>query len=143
MKKIVGFTIIEVLIATIILGVLVGSLVGPLGGLFRMTQRNQQLLDNTTVAQQTIEKIVREWQDVNKFDRSCVDSSVDIPTGVTVMVNNLMRADGKKPYSLGRPLNNCTVAPNTGILLKRVKVTAKINKGSPSVIIMDIARPQP
>jgi len=141
MKGRTGFTIIEVLVATIILGVLIGSLVGPLGGLFRMTQRNQQLLDNTTLAQQVVEKIVREWQDSARFSKSCVRNSVQIPSGVTVTIQNL--------DSFGNPvaqpeysLRSCGSSPDS-VPLKRVKVVANANGGTAAVIVMDIARPQP
>jgi len=140
MRRRTGFTIIEVLIATIILGVLIGSLVGPLGSLFRMTKRNQQLLDNTTIAQQSIEKIVRDWQDQSKFARSCIDPATQLPDGVTVAIQDL-DANGD-PVSPEYPLQCCGGSADS-IPLKRVKVTAAANGGTPAVIVMDIARPQP
>lgn len=135
-----GFTIIEVLIATVILGVLVGALVGPLGGLFRMTQDNQKLLDNTTVAQQVIERVVREWKDVDKFSRSCLDASPPLPAGVRVEIADLTeKADvASTPYAL-RP---CGGSPD-GVLLKRVRVIANTSGRKPAEITLDIARPRP
>lgn len=140
MKGRTGFTIIEVLVATAILGVLIGSLVGPLGGLFRMTKRNQQLLDNTTIAQQSIEKIVRDWRDQSKFARSCIDPATQLPDSVSVTVQDL-DANGD-PASPAYPLQNCSGGTDN-VPLKRVKVTAAANGGTPAVIVMDIARPQP
>lgn len=142
MKQRAGFTIIEVLIATIILGVLIGSLVGPLGGLFRMTQRNQQLLDNTTVAQQAIEKVVRDWKDLGKFSRSCIDTDTQIPDDVTVTVQDL-DASGDPVSPTGYSLSSSCTGPADSVPLKRVKVTANIGGNTPAVIVMDIARPQP
>jgi len=135
-----GFTIIEVLIATVILGVLVGALVGPLGGLFRMTQDNQKLLDNTTLAQQVIERVVREWRDADKFSRSCLDASTPLPDGVSVAIYDLTdKADvASAPYAP----RSCGGTADS-VLLKRVKVTANTSGRKPAVITLDIARPQP
>ncbi len=135
-----GFTIIEVLIATVILGVLVGALVGPLGGLFRMTQDNQKLLDNTTLAQQVVERVVREWQDPDKFSRSCFDTSTPFPAGVSIKIYDLTdKADvASSPYSP----RSCSGTADS-VLLKRIKVTANVSGRKPAVITLDIARPQP
>jgi len=135
-----GFSIIEVLIATVILGVLVGALVGPLGGLFRMTQDNQKLLDNTTLAQQVVERVVREWQDPDKFSRSCLDAATPLPAGVSIEVIDLTdKADvASAPYAL----RSCS-GPADSVLLKRVRVTANTSGRKAAVITLDIARPQP
>jgi len=133
-------TLIEVLVATAILGVLIGSLVGPLGGLFRMTKRNQQLLDNTTIAQQAMEKIIRDWQDVDYFSRSCLDSGTVLPSGVSVEIMDLnANADAISPYY---SLRSCTVSADS-VPLKRVKITANQAGGVDAVVVLDIARPQP
>ncbi len=140
MKRSTGFSLIEVLIATIILGVLIGSLVGPLGGLFRMTKRNQEMLDSTTLAQQVVEKVMRDWRDPDNFARSCLNAATDIPDGVAVEVQDL-NASGD-PVSGYYPLRDCTSAADS-VPLKRLKVTANANGGAPAEIVMDVARPQP
>jgi len=134
-----GFTIVEVLIATMILGVLIGSILGPLGGLFRMTQRSQELLSNTTLAQQTVEKIVNDWRDIDKFSHSCISSSTVIPSGVTVEIQNL-DSSGSVATATAYSIQDCSSAADA-VPLKRVKVTASANGTAPSVIVVDIARP--
>ena len=139
MKAERGFTIIEVLIATIILAALIGALVSPLGGLFRMTKDSQRLLDNTTLAQQVVERISREWQDADKFSRSCLDQSNPLPAGVTVEVTDLN--PDATPAAPAYSLHSCTGAADS-VLLKRVKVTAGGGGRKPAEIVLDIARPQ-
>ncbi|WP_457636967.1 PulJ/GspJ family protein [Oceanithermus sp.] len=140
MKWRAGFTIIEVLIAAAILVVLIGSLMAPLGNLFRMTKRNQQLLDNTTIAQQAVEKIVRDWRDQSRFSHSCLDPGTRLPDGVTVTVQDLsVTGDPVSPMTY--VLRNCSGSGDS-VSLKRVTVTAAANDGKPAVIVMDIARPQ-
>ncbi|GEM_PF-2971528 len=139
MKSQQAFTLIEALIATVILAVLIGALVGPLGGLFKMTRSNQQLLENTTVAQKIAEQIVREWQDPSSgaFAKSCISNPAIIPTGVTVTVTDL--SENATPVSSPYSLRSCT-GPADNIPIKRVHIIAAVH-GKPADLTLDIAKP--
>ena len=140
MRKTFGFTIVEVLVATIILGVIIGVLMGPLGGMFRMTQLNQQLLDNTTIAQQVVEKIVADWQNPDNFSRSCLGVNSQLPYGALVTVQDL-NVNGN-PISAKYSLRSCS-GLDDGVLLKRIEVTVSASGKMPAVIVFDVARRQP
>jgi type II secretory pathway pseudopilin PulG len=138
MNRSEGFSIIEALIATMILGVLIIAILGPLGGLFRMSKSNQQLLDNTTLAQHAAERIVREWHDPDRFEQGCLDlSSEPLPPGVTVTVQPL---DTKATVS--GPAQAVSDCPGTPLPAPLKRVTVRADAGGPKAeIVLDVLRP--
>lgn len=62
MKNSKGFTLIEMLAATVILGILITVVLAPIAQLFRNTSRSGQTLSVTTTAQEVTEYIRGQWQ---------------------------------------------------------------------------------
>ncbi|HGY08556.1 MAG TPA: type II secretion system protein [Oceanithermus profundus] len=133
-----GFSLIEALIATVILGVLLVAVLGPIGNLFRMSKSNQQLLDNTTLAQQTVESVLNAWKDPVRFEQACLDLTAEpLPDGVTVTVQPL--DDVASPTAPAAALANCPAAAHPAPL-KRVRVTASAG-GPQAVVVVDVRAP--
>jgi len=113
---------------------------GPLGGLFKMSKSNQQLLDNTTLAQQVAERIVREWSDPSRYDQNCLDlASKPLPAGVTVSVEPL--DDTATPTAAPQTLADCAAggAPQPAPL-KRIRVRAA-SGGPEAEVVLDLRQP--
>lgn len=138
MNRSVGFSLIEVVIATLILGVLLAAILTPIGGLFRMNKSSQQTLSNTTLAQQVAERIVGEWTDVAKFEGACLDLTSDpLPGGVTVQVREL--DDQAAPTGAYQNLGGCPqTASNAPI--KRVRIRAAAG-GPAAEVVVDVVHP--
>ncbi len=133
-----GFSLIEALIATLILGVLLLAVLGPIGNLFRMSKSNQQLLDNTTLAQQTAERVLNAWKDPARFQQACLDLAAEpLPAGVAVTVQLL--DDVANPTAPPAALANCPGAAAPAPL-KRVRVTASAG-GPQAVVVVDVRAP--
>ena len=164
-----GFSLIEMLAATVILGILITVVLAPLTRLFENTRGNGQTLRVTTQAQQLTEYVRGQWQSYpivmitdpadsskqidqnkakrtdsrNRYDRTC---SVALPqlTGVTKTV--VVRALDRNAAA-GSTLTfseNCTAATlsTSPPPMKRVTVTTTTADGESSSLTIDIPRPQ-
>jgi len=137
-KRLNGFSLIEALIATVILGVLLAAILGPIGNLFRMTKSTQQQLDNSTLAQQTAERILNAWQNPARFDQACIDlGATPLPAGVSVTVRPL--DPDATPTGAAAPLANCP-APVASAPIKRLHVVADAG-GPKAEVVLDVGRP--
>ena len=168
MKSIRGFTLIEMLAATVILGVLITVVLGPLSQLFQNTGRSAQKLQATTRAQELIEHIRGQWQsypltpdpvnsanDINaskrtesrrRYDKTCY-TPLPAVAGLTrdVEVRTLDRnANAVAGGMLALTACDDAPAPVTTVpppMMKRVSVTVKTANGNQSQLTLDIPRP--
>ncbi len=62
MKSKQGFSLIELLAATVIFGVLLTAVLAPLANLFRNTGSSTRTLQTTTQAQQMLEAVKGQWR---------------------------------------------------------------------------------
>ena len=167
MKTRSGFSLLELLAATVILGILITVVLAPLAQLFQNTGRSAQTLRVTTQAQEVIEYVRGQWQsypadvannaagvpeDQNKGKRDDSLSRYNLtcfalPTvaGMTsaITVQALDRdalVTGSLSYSTcPNPLTPPAAPPNTP--MKRVSVTLTAADGSRSSLTLDIPRP--
>ena len=165
MKSIRGFTLIEMLAATVILGVLITVVLGPLSQLFQNTGRSAQKLQATTRAQELIEHIRGQWQsypvtpdpvnsanDINaskrtesrrRYDKTCY-TPLPAVAGLTRDVE-VRTLDRKAVVGGTLALTICDDGPvpaNTDPPpMKRVSVTIKTANGDQSQLTLDMSRP--
>ncbi len=64
MKSQEGFSLVELMAATVILGLLIAVVLAPLSNLFRQTAASSRTLQVSTQAQQVLESIKGEWRSV-------------------------------------------------------------------------------
>ena len=159
MKTSQGFSLIEMLAATVLLGVLVTAVLSPLAQLFKNTGGGGQTLRVTTQAQEIVEAIRGQWQSYpiswnvagNDPDRAARDASLlryartcgTLPTTtngltVTVTVQSLNR--------LGSVVSNPTYssdcnAPLDYAEIRRVTVTTRATDGTQTIFMVDVPRP--
>ena len=167
MKSTRGFTLIEMLAATVILGVLITVVLGPLGQLFQNTRRNDQALQATTQAQELVENIRGQWQSypaatVTNADGSTTDTNLSkrtesqrrydktcytpLPTVAGLTRTTEVRAlDRSAAPGNVLALTVCDSAPVSATVvpppMKRVSVTIKTADGNQSLLTLDIPRP--
>lgn len=162
-----GFSLIEMLAATVILGVLITAVLAPLTQLFQNTGRSGQTLRVTTQAQELIEYVRGQWQSypefwvnnaagvpvdqnaikrtdsLNRYNRTCFALPAVANMTSVVAVQALDRnanATGSLSYSAcPSPLTAPANPPN--IPMKRVSVTLTAADGSRSSLTLDIPRP--
>lgn len=166
MKTSDGFSLIEMLAATVLLGVLITAVLAPLTQLFQNTGDNGQALRVTTQAQEVIESIRGQWRsypasfNVNNLDqnaqrrvdsRNRYDRTCSIPlsqlNGITQAVT--MRALDRNGAVTGAPLTLSTCSnplptPQTNPVIfpmKRLTITTTTADGSRSNLTVDIPRP--
>lgn len=157
MKSEGGFSLIEMLAATVILGVLVTVVLAPLTQLFRNTGTSSRTLNVTTQAQELVEAVRGQWQsypDVrvgnidqntlrradsrNRYDRTCATLPPVTGATSTVTVQALDRnANASSALSLS---SSCTGAVNSAPL-KRVIVAVVAADGTRSTLTIDVPRP--
>lgn len=144
-----GFTLIEVLVATMILGLIITAVLGPLTGMFGLTRKSMSQTDATSVAQATLEDVRGQWLDWNKYDAGCVTGDA-FPTTVSVSVQDLDRQ--LDPVGSAVSLTRSTLAacpsatgprtgppPTTSPALRRLTVTATVG-GRSSTLITEVAQ---
>ena len=164
MKSKDGFSLVEMLIATVLMGVLVTVVLAPLAGLFKSTATSGQRLRVTTQAQEITEYVRGQWQSYpvildsnnvdqnqtrridsqNRYDRTCF-AQPTVATGMTSAIT--VRALDRNANETGtlshsacpNPLTAPTSPPNTP--MKRVSVTLTATDGSRSSLTLDIPRP--
>ena len=155
-----GFSLIEMLAATVILGVLITVVLAPLTQLFKNTGRNGRTLQTTTQTQQVVEYIRGQWQSYPVVpDSSGVDQNIPLRsasqgrydgtcgtlppvTGMRITVKELDRnaSEVKTLVDNATTLPACGGAPNTAPM-KRVTVTTSTPAGDRSSLTLDIPRP--
>ena len=157
-----GFSLIEMLAATVILGVLITVVLAPLTQLFKNTGRNGRTLQTTTQTQQVVEYIRGQWQsypvipdssgaDQNsqaridsqvRYDKTC-SALLPQTNGATrtVTVKALDR-DAKETSTLTLS-ENCggTTAASNPPPMKRLTITTVTAAGDRSSLTLDIPRP--
>lgn len=157
-----GFSLIEMLAATVILGVLITVVLAPLTQLFERTRGNGQTLRNTTQVQQVVEYVRGQWQsypvaldssgsDQNATARLASQSRYDSTCGTLPPVNGVtfqitVKALDRSANEVSTIINNatalqaCTGAANAAPM-KRVTVTTTTTDGDRSSLTLDIPRP--
>ena len=157
-----GFSLIEMLAATVILGVLITVVLAPLTQLFKNSGKNGRTLQTTTQTQQVVEYIRGQWQsypvaldssgaDQNLSLRSASQGRYDSTCGTLPAVNGLafritVKALDRNAGETSTIIDNatalqaCTSAANTA-LMKRVTVTTTTAAGERSSLTLDIPRP--
>lgn len=158
MKSEQGFSLIELLAATVIFGVLLTVVLAPLADLFRNTGSSTQTLQTTTQAQGVLEAVRGQWRalptpsstDPNTrtqndttrdtartlYDRSCYPG-VTVPVGATVVVRAVDR-NGVAGSTLSCVAN---VPALTSVpVMKRITVTVRSND-SVTTLSVDVPRP--
>jgi len=139
MSRADGFSLIEVMIAIVILGILLAAILQPLGSLFRMSSSSRDLLERTTQAQQVAERVMREWQDPDKFERACLDLDTNpLPSNVTVSSRPLdLQAQPQAGYAY---VASCPQPPSPAAL-RRLVVVVSGGEGPDAEIIVDVVKP--
>ena len=162
MKSSTGFSLVEMLVATVIMGVLITAVLAPLTGLFKNTATSGQRLRVTTQAQELTEYVRGQWQSYpevldsggndrnlaartesrNRYDKTC---SVILPqqTGITktVQVRALdVNANETGMLTLSENCSGATPASNPPPM-KRLTVVTTTADGSRSSLTLDIPRP--
>lgn len=167
MKSSKGFSLIEMLAATVILGVLITVVLAPLAQLFQNTARSGQTLRVTTQAQEVVEYIRGQWQsypvvtdptsatptaDVNatkrtdsqnRYDRICfaLPTITNMTSVVTVRALDRNASEtGSLSYS-ACPSPLTAPASPAAVPMKRIRVTLTAADGSRSSLTLDIPRP--
>ena len=167
MNKSNGFSLIEMLAATVIMGVLIAAVLPPLAQLFRSTGRSDQTLRVTTQAQEVVEYIRGQWQsypavmvadangnpiDQNKgqrddslyrYDRTCfaLPTVANMTSVVTVQAldRNAVVTGTLNYAACPNPLTAPVSPPNTP--MKRISVTLTAADGYRSSLTLDVPRP--
>ena len=165
-----GFSLIEVLAATVILGVLITAVLGPLAQLFRNTGRSDQTLRTTTQIQELVEYVRGQWQSYpevmitdptnpknrvnqnlakttdsqNRYDRTCF--SLPTITNMTSVVT-VQTLDRNATVTGTLSYSTCPspLTPPTSLAIvpiKRINVTLTATNGSKSNLTLDIPRPR-
>ncbi len=158
MKSEQGFSLIELLAATVIFGVLLTVVLTPLANLFRNTGSSTRTLQTTTQAQQVLEAVKGQWRapptpsttdatvrDDNdaardaartNYDLSCYPG-VTVPATATVIIRPVDRNG-----VAGAPLNCSASMPALSNIpvMKRITVTVRSND-SETVLSVDVPRP--
>ena len=153
-----GFSLIEVLAATVILGVLITVVLAPLTNLFKQTGKSGETLQTSTQAQEVLEAIKGQWRtpptpsttDAStrtsndaarnsarmNYDLSCYPG-VTVPATATVVIRPVDR-DGVA----GSPLTCATAVPaiSTIPVMKRITVTTRSNNSAVTLSV-DVPRP--
>lgn len=169
MKSSRGFSLIELLAATVILGVLITVVLAPLAQLFRNTGRSGQTLRVTTQAQEVVEYIRGQWQSYpvvmvadpanpgtqidqsatrrldsqNRYHRTCfaLPTIANMTTAITVRALDRNASEtGSLSYS-ACPSPLTAPASPAAIPMKRINVTLTAADGSRSSLTLDIPRP--
>lgn len=139
-----GFTLIEILVATLLLGVLVLTVLAPVTGLFGLSRSTNQRLTTTTTAQNTMEQIKGLWRNNGgNFDRNCLPGLTLADTTVAVQdldSNFAEQGTSAAPSTAATCTATALPSPFTPVPAKRVTVTAGSGKDS-TVLTMDIAHP--
>lgn len=141
-----GFTLIEVLVATLLLGVLIMAVMAPLSSLFGLTRNSSSQLASTTLSQNVMEQAKGLWRDQAFYDRNCL-AGLSF-TGTTLTFANLNTVGVVTPAgNSGAPVTtaNCNTTvlttPFTPIPIKRLTVVAGTGT-SATTLQLDISRPQ-
>jgi prepilin-type N-terminal cleavage/methylation domain-containing protein len=141
-----GFTIIEVLVATLLLGVLVMSVMAPLSSLFGLTRTSGNQLASTTLAQNVMEQAKGLWRDQAFYDRNCL-AGVTL-TGTTLTFSNLNTVgvvtpagNSSTPVTTANCNTTALATPFTPVSMKRLTVVAGTGT-SATTLQLDISRPQ-
>ena len=156
MKNNQGFSLIEVLAATVLLGVMVTAVLAPLAQLFENTGDSGQTLRVTTQTQEVVEAVRGQWKvypitTSNDVNRAARDASLQryartcgtlpaagggVVTTVTVQGLNRLGAQVSTPaYNAA-----CTGALDYAEI-KRVTVTGRAPDGTRTVFTVDVPRP--
>lgn len=158
MKSEQGFSLIELLAATVIFGVLLTVVLAPLANLFKNTGTSTRTLQTTTQAQQVLEAVKGQWRTLptpssadptlrnsnnaardiarTNYDLSCYPG-VTVPATATVVVRPVDRNG-----VAGAPLSCTTSMPalNNIPVMKRITVTVR-SSNSETVLSVDVPRP--
>ncbi|WP_119674121.1 prepilin-type N-terminal cleavage/methylation domain-containing protein [Deinococcus sp. RM] len=139
-----GFTLIEILVATLLLGVLVLTVLAPVTGLFGLSRSTNQRLTTTTTAQNTMEQIKGLWRNNGgNFDRNCLPGLTLTDTVVTVKdLDGTFAEQGTSATPSTATTCGATALPGsfTPVPAKRVKVTTGSGKYA-TTLTLDIAHP--
>lgn len=170
MKSNDGFSLIEMLVATVLMGILITVVLAPLAGLFKSTATSGQRLRVTTQAQEITEYVRGQWRSYpvvmvadptdstkevdqnevkrkdsrNRYDRTCFAQ----PTVATGMTPNItVRALDRNASETGTLSHSPCPIPLTpptspaNTPMKRVSVTITATDGSRSSLTLDIPKP--
>ena len=164
MKSSKGFSLIEVLAATVIMGVLVTAVLAPLTQLFKRSSASSRTLQATTQAQNVVEFVKGQWRtyprdldasnadlnindrtaSINRYDRNCYSAEgLSTVPGVTyAIVTRAVDRDGVAGATLALSTNCLTAVLNPNPpLVKRITVTATDADNRQSILSVDVARP--
>lgn len=165
MKSRKGFSLLELLAATVILGILITIVLSPISQLFRNTSRSGQTLRVTTEAQEMVEYIRGQWRSYpvntdpttnldqnvderivsrNRYDRTCFTlptvSNMTFTVTVRALDRNASTTSTLNYANCPSPLTALVTPPN--IPIKRITVTLTSNDGrGSSTLTTDIPRP--
>ena len=168
MKTSNGFSLIEMLAATVLLGVLITAVLAPLTQLFQNTRDSGQALRVTTQAQEVIESIRGQWKSYpanpdpvnpssdlnnqsridsrNRYDRTCsiaLSQLNGVAQAVTVRAldrNGAVTGAALTLSTCSNPLPAPLASPAI-FPMKRLTVTTTTADGSRSNLTIDIPRP--
>ena len=167
MKASGGFSLVELLVATVIMGLLITVVLAPLTNLFQNTATSGQRLRVTTQAQELTEYVRGQWQSYpivmttdatgsttdqnlakradsrNRYDRTCF--AVPDVTNMTQQIT--VRALDRNASETGTLSHSTCPNPLTApaspadVPIKRINVTLTAPDGSRSSLTLDIPRP--
>ncbi len=158
-----GFTLVELLAATVIMGLLITTVLSPIASLFKRTSLNTQTLQATTQAQGTLETVQGQWRtfptpssseqavrEINDtprdntrsaYDRTCYTLPIP-PTGVSVSVTvNALSRSGAVGATQSPNCGGSAPAITSVPVMKRVTVTATVATKTTTTLSIDIPRP--
>lgn len=139
-----GFTLIEILVATLLVGILLASVVAPMTGLFGISRDTNGQLASVTSAQNVMEQAKGLWRTQALYDRDCL-KNVSF-TNVTITVIYL-DSGGNPVESAITPSNSATCDATTlsatfsAVPIKRVTVSSGTGNAA-AVLRLDISRPE-
>jgi prepilin-type N-terminal cleavage/methylation domain-containing protein len=137
-----GFTIIEVLVAITIFGILVLLIAGSMSGLFGLSGKNGSQVTATNLAQQVVEQVRGQWQNLASYNEACITT---LPAGVTAPTVQDEDAQGNAvnaSYSLNvkATCGQASPAAAQGSALRLVQVSVTSGKVT-SALNIEIPRP--
>jgi len=150
-----GFTIIEVLVAVALFAVVVLVILAPLTGLFGLTQKSSRQTGATNIAQQAMETIKGQWQNVsrNQYDLNCAigplytTSLAPSPTVTYTVQNEDVQGNNVangSAFFVGTSSTCPATAPagavvSPGPAIREITVTATVGT-STSTLVLEVAR---
>lgn len=135
-----GFTLVETLVAILLLSILIMMVTAPITGLFGMTRDSTRRLSATGQAQQALEYIKSEWEDVAKYNATCVLDTLNVATLGAVTVEAL-NYNGVSTGNVAFRNSCASATSNSEAPIKRVTIVSTVQTTSAQLTI-DLARPQ-